>query len=202
MRDLRHKCRVCLHPERHRAEIMICSGAAVKAVARKIKVPYDSLYRHWRKHVTPAQKRDMVLGKTAAFALADRVADESASVLDHLRFVRSSLYRSFENACDANDRNSVAALSGRIHENLRLTGDITGELTKSPLLQVNNNTVNVLASPEWAGVQLTILRALRAHPEARRDVIAALSQLEQKAPPLLEGKVVDGQRPANYTKAV
>jgi hypothetical protein len=66
-------------------------------------------------------------------------------------------------------------LSGRLHENLRITGNITGELAQSSLVRITNNTLNVTA-------------AVRAPARTPEEVLAcyhAAPPVPPAAPPAL-----------------
>jgi hypothetical protein len=66
--------------------------------------------------------------------LEEIVADESLGLLDHYRIIRGALYKSLSAAAELGDRNSLALLAGRLHENFRDCGRLTGELQRGPLL--------------------------------------------------------------------
>jgi hypothetical protein len=123
------------------------------------------------------------------------VADESLALIDHYRIVRSGLYRGFSAASELGDGNCLALLAGRLHENLRDCGRLTGELQHGPLLNVQNN---VLVNPDYTKAIARIVRAVAPYPEAREAVIAALRDLDAANKPVLaledhrEGAVSDG----------
>jgi hypothetical protein len=73
------------------------------------------------------------------------VADESLGLIDHYRIVRGALYKGFSAASELADGNSLALLAGRLHENFRDCGRLTGELQRGPLLNIQNN---VLVNPD------------------------------------------------------
>src|SRR5215472_12870392 len=60
--------------------------------------------------------------------LEEIVADESLALIDHYRIVRGGLYIGFGTASEIGDRSSLAILVGRLHENFRDCGRLTGEL--------------------------------------------------------------------------
>jgi hypothetical protein len=87
-------------------------------------------------------------------------------------------------------------LAGRLHENFRDCGRLTGELQRGPLLNVQNN---ILVNPDYATAIARIVSAVAPYPEAREAVIAALRDLDAasaSAPALMDrrsaGAVVDG----------
>jgi hypothetical protein len=62
--------------------------------------------------------------------LEEIVADESLALIDHYRIVRGALYKGFSAASELGDGNSLALLAGRLHENFRDCGRLTGELQR------------------------------------------------------------------------
>jgi hypothetical protein len=94
------------------------------------------------------------------------------------------------------DGNALAMLAGRLHENLRDCGRLTGKVQRGPLLNIQNN---VLLNPDYTQAIARIVSAVAPYLEAREAVIAALRDLDaMSAPaPVLEdrrcqGVVVDG----------
>src|SRR5262249_52695588 len=115
---------------------------------------------------------------------------------DHYRIVRGALYKGFSAASEAGDGSTLALLAGRVHENLRDSGRMTGELQRGPLMNVQNN---ILVDPDYTMAIARIVSAVVPFPEARQAVIVALRDLEAScaAAPMLkvrrsEGAVSDG----------
>src|ERR1700757_511400 len=191
------RCQGCNHPERVRIERFLAAGASIKAAARKFTINYHALRRHWRNHVSAEARASYVTGAGASKdQLEEIVADESLALIDHYRIVRGKLYKSFAVAAELGDGNSLGLLAGRLHENFRDCGRLTGELQHGPLLNVQNN---VLVNPDYTRAIARIVSAVAPYPEARDAVIAALRDLDaaSAAPPALsdrhgEGAVVDG----------
>jgi hypothetical protein len=154
-------------------------------MARKHGISYDALWRHWRRHVTQEQKDRLRFGDAPAHKLKAMVADEGISVLKDLNFARLSLIESLE-AAPKEDGHARATLSGRLHENARIRGQISGELARSPLVQNNSATYNISMqdSPEIEQLKADLVRALENHPAALLDVIAVFERAE--ALPALE----------------
>lgn len=180
------RCAVCAHPERTRIELLLAGGAGQKSVGDKFGVSKDSIHRHWRGHVSEERRLNLIMGPVGRMELSARVAEENSSVLDHLKAVRAGIYQQYHAALEAGDRNSGALLAGKLHENLRITAKITGELVSSPLVQINNSQTNVTAlldSREFAAFQAALIRVLGAHPAARDAVVAEFERLEREAAP-------------------
>jgi len=96
-------------------------------------------------HVSAEARATYVAGAGATKDQLDAiVADESSALVDHYRIVRCGLYKGFTAAAELGDSNSLALLSGRLHENFRDCGRLTGELQRCPLLNIQNN---ILVNP-------------------------------------------------------
>jgi hypothetical protein len=191
------RCQGCNHLERVRIERLLSAGASIKGAARKFEIDYHALRRHWINHVSPEARAVYIAGAGATKdQLEEIVADESLALIDHYRIVRSALYKGFGAASELGDGNALALLAGRLHENLRDSGRLTGELQRGPLLNIQNN---VLLNPDYTKAMARIVSAVAPYPEARDAVIAALRDLDatSAAAPMLEdhrckGAVVDG----------
>jgi hypothetical protein len=180
-----------------RVERLLAAGASIKGTARKFEIDYHALRRHWINHVSLEARSAYIAGAGATKdQLEEVVADESLALIDHYRIVRSGLYRGFSAASELGDGNCLALLAGRLHENLRDCGRLTGELQHGPLLNVQNN---VLVNPDYTNAIARIVGAVAPFAEARGAVIAALRDLEATSdpPPALvvhpvKGVVIDG----------
>ena len=145
--SLTGRCQGCNHPERVRIERFLATGAAIKGAARKFAIDYHALRRHWRNHVSAEARATYIAGPAAAKdQLEEIVADESLGLIDHYRIVRGALYKWFSAAAELRDGHALALLAGRLHENLRDCGRLTGELQRGPLLNIQNN---VLVNPDY-----------------------------------------------------
>ena len=191
------RCQGCNHLERMRIERFLAAGASIKGTARKFEIDYHALRRHWINHVSAEARATYIAGAGATKdQLEEVVADESLALIDHYRIVRGALYRGFGAASEVGDGNSLAALAGRLHENLRDCGRLTGELQRGPLLNIQNN---VLVNPDYTKAIARIVSAVAPYPDAREAVIAALRDLDAVSAPALaladqrsEGVPIDG----------
>ena len=189
------RCQGCNHLERVRIERLLAAGASIKGAARKFAIDYHALCRHWRNHVSAEARALYMAGAGAAKdQLEEIVADESLALIDHYRIVRGALYKRLSAASELGDGNSLALLAGRLHENFRDCGRLTGELQRGPLLSVQNN---ILVNPDYTRAIARIVSAVAPYPEAREAVIAALRELDAasgSAPALTDrrgGEAVD-----------
>src|SRR5215510_11548706 len=174
--SLTGRCQGCKHLERVRIERLLAAGASIKGTARKFAIDYHALRRHWVNHVPSEARATYIAGAGATRdQLEAIVADESLALIDHYRVVRGALYKGFGVASEIGDSNSLALLAGRLHENFRDCGRLTGELQHGPLLNVQNN---VLVSPDYSKAIARIVGAVAPYPEARQAVIAALRDLD------------------------
>jgi hypothetical protein len=163
-------------PRTVRIERLLAAGASIKGAARKFAIDYHALRRHWRNHVSAEARASYVTGAGASKdQLEEIVADESLALIDHYRIVRGALYNGFSAAAELGDGNSLALLAGRLHENFRDCGRLTGELQRGPLLNVQNN---VVVNPDYTRAIARIVSAVAPYPEAREAVIAALRDLD------------------------
>ena len=191
------RCQGCNHPERVRVERLLAAGASIQGAARKFAIDYHALRRHWRNHVSAEARAAYIAGAGATKdQLEEIAADESLALIDHYRIVRGALYKGFGAASEVGDGNSLAFLAGRLHENFRDCGRLTGELQRGPLLNVQNN---ILVNPDYTRAITRIVSAVAPYPEAREAVIAALRDLDAASdatPVLMDrrsgGAVVDG----------
>src|SRR5207302_6035949 len=123
---------------------------------RKFALDKHALRRHWRNHVS-AGARAAYLAEATKDQLEELVADETLALIDHYRIVRSGLYKGFGAASELGDPSSLALLAGRLHENFRDCGRLTGELQHGPLLNVQNN---VLVNPDYSKAIARIVSAV------------------------------------------
>lgn len=190
-REPNGRCAVCVHAERTRIELLIAGGASQRSVARKYGLNHHAVSRHYLSHVSDERKANLILGPVQRQELASRLSEESTSVMDHLRAVRSGLYQLFNTTLEAGDASTGALVAGRLHENLNAIARLTGQLATSPLVQINNSqhTTNFFtADPAFAAFQARLITALRPFPEARAAIIAQFEAIESppiSAPPQL-----------------
>src|SRR5215467_2684204 len=177
--SLTGRCQGCNHPERVRIERYLAAGASIKGAAGKFAINSHALRRHWRNHVSAEARATYVAGAGASKdQLEEIVADESLGLLDHYRIIRGALYKGLSAAAELGDSNSLALLAGRLHENFRDCGRLTGELQRGPLLNIQNN---VLVNPDYTRAIARLVSAVAPYPEAREAVIAALRDLDAQS---------------------
>ena len=158
------RCQGCNHLERVRIERLLAAGASIKGTARKFEIDYHALRRHWLNHVSAEARAAYIAGAGATKdQLEEIVADNLSALIDHYRIVRGALYKSFGAASELGDGNALALLAGRLHENFRECGRLTGELQRGPLLNIQNN---VLLNPDYTKAIARIVSAVAPYPQA------------------------------------
>src|SRR5258706_6823279 len=190
-------CQVCRHEERWRIELLRAGGASLDSLAKKFGVDRDAIWRHWHKHVSAEAKAGHLAGIANMEHLAERAAEEGASVLDYLKVCRGTLVTQLSVMQVAGDSKSVAYVTGHLVKVLEAIARVTGEIGGLAQLTINNTTnVGIINSPTFARMQAAMLRALQDFPEARVAVVAALRSLDHEhahtatsAPAI--GKVID-----------
>lgn len=173
-------------------------GASLDAVAKQFGVSRDSVFRHFKSHVSDKRRVELMAGPAAMADLANRAAAESKSLLEQLQILRSVFFRQFLNAAEAGDRPGVANVGGRLLEALRELGRLTGELREISGLTINATQINIVASPEFILLQEGLLKIARAHPDARSPIVELLEGLAARPPlarhhgalPLIEGEAI------------
>jgi hypothetical protein len=191
-------CQICVHPEKARIELMRASGVSLDVIAAKFNVQRDAVNRHWHKHVSDEAKASYLCGMVDFEHLAQKAAEEGDSVLDYLKICRTSLLTQLAVMNEAGDAKGVIGVTAQLTRTLEAIAKVTGELSTLANNTININTTNNVAvlseHPMFVRLQAAILNALAAHPEARRDVIAALNALDDgplQAPALPAPKVID-----------
>ncbi|UFW83112.1 hypothetical protein BjapCC829_24360 [Bradyrhizobium barranii] len=183
------KCTVCAHDERWRIELLRAGGASLDSLATKFGLSKDAIGRHWHNHVSAEMKASYLVGPAQLAELAEKAADEGASVLDHFRAVRTMLMSQLAATTEAGDARGAAIVAGQLVGVLEKIGKVTGEIATIAQGTINiQNNVAIVNSPQFAKVQAAILRALAPHGAARAAVVAALHELDAET-------ATDGLRP-------
>src|SRR5215472_16545033 len=168
VRPLNGRCSVCRSPDRARVELLLARGASRRHVAEKFQLSADAVWRHWRSgHVPEHVKADLAIKALKPGAELEKlVTDESIGLLENLQRIRATLYAQFDANAEVGDRQSVAILAARLHENLSLGARSTGELQK----HASGSVVNILMAPAYLDLRAALLGTLRRYPAASRAV--------------------------------
>ncbi len=182
-RLLKHRCRVCSHPERVRIEMLRLAGATLDNVAARFGLQRDAIWRHMRDHVD-TERRAHLIADVPMAELAERANAEGTSLLDNLAIVRMTVMESMIEAASAKDRKATASLAGRATEVLGEIGRLTGEILRSgTVTNVTQNVAVFMASPAYSNLEAMLIRRLQPHPDALRAVLEGLAELQSSPPP-------------------
>jgi len=167
-------CETCRHPSRARIDVSLIAGESSRTIANIYGLSASSIKRH-RAKCLPGS---LVLARRA-----QRIAD-SEFLLARAAALDRKAIAIFNAAClTADHRSAIAAVS---------------ELRRLLTLQAAMATAqpNPIPSPASSAAPLeeVIVNALKNHPEARRDVAAALAQLERPSRTPSEPRPDDGRR--------
>lgn len=171
------QCKVCNHPERARLEMLRVGGASLDALAKEFRASRDSLYRHFKNHVSDRRRAELMAGPARVEGLANAAAAESKSLLEYLGITRSVLFSQFLSCAEAGDHQGVANVAGRLLESLRELGRVSGELRQLSGISITN-VMNIVSSPGFLALQDGLLKIARAHPGARPEIVKLLRSLE------------------------
>ena len=196
-RDYRDRCKICSHPEKTRIEALRSAGQTLNKLAAQFSVSKDSIWRHFRQHVSAESKAGYLVGAGRIAELVQIAAEENASIVDYLKLNRSILMGQLHRLAQANDANGVASISGRLLDTLKAIGQISGEigdLAAKTTINIQHNTV-ILNSAPFTELTMGLLRVTAQHPEARKAIVALLNDLDRKfsspAPvPMIEGQAM------------
>lgn len=178
-------CSVCEHPDRAQAELGLANGIAARLLSLRYGLTPDALARHKQNHMdADLIARLRVRGHRSDEELAQIREHESKSLLDHLVWQRSRLYRNADRAFALGDfagERAAMEAAGKASERI---GKLLGELGAA--VTINHNTINLVQSPEWHRIRTALVRELRP---LGADAIAAgaraLAAAETIAPPVL-----------------
>jgi hypothetical protein len=179
-RPRQSSCQVCRHDERWRIELLRAGGASLDAISDKFGISRDCIHRHWTLHVTDEAKAGFLCGPAELEKLAVKAAHEGDSVLDYLRLCRTVLVGQLATMTEAGDGRGAAHVAAQLTRTLETIAKVTGELGElaRSTINVTNNNIAVLNSPQFATLQATMLRALAPFPDARGAVVLALRDLD------------------------
>jgi hypothetical protein len=116
-------------------------------------------------------------------ALEEAAKDASVSLVDHYKIIRGRLYRIFDGATEAGDRYAVALLAGKLHENLRDSARLSGQLTSAAAHVIGTQNNLIIGDASYLKAVTAIVAALRPFADARAAVLAVLKQIEHQPEP-------------------
>ena len=184
------KCKICASEHRDRIDALRAGGASYSSLADRFGFHRYQIFLHTKAHVSKDRRAALLVEPSRVAELVTAAADESRSLLDYLSVTRSVVFNQMLSAAEAGDTNGVGVTSSRLLDTLRELGKLTGELRQISGLTINNNTLNLVASPEF-GRLAGLLKIARANPTVRADIIDLLKGLEGNeaapSPVLIEG---------------
>jgi hypothetical protein len=160
-------------------ELLLVSGAGRRAIARKFNVSADAVWRHGKSHISDEQRSQLLAGPVKLRELADRAGEEGLSLLEYIAMVRSTVLKQFFAAGEANDRQGVALLTGRLTELFRLEGQVNGDISR--IVAPITNNIAILSSPIMGDLKVMLIQRLGPFPEALKAVVDGLDELSSRA---------------------
>jgi hypothetical protein len=154
------RCTICDHCQRPDIDAALLAGEPYRSIAQRFATSPDAMFRHRSDHLpatltqakeaeTISQANDLLAKVAGIEAEARRIAKKAEAVGD-LRTAMSGV-------------RELARL-------VELLAKLRGELNE-------NQTINVILTPEWHRLRVIVLGALADHPQARVAVATALQRL-------------------------
>lgn len=176
------KCATCEHPDRATIELGVANRVPLRLLSKRHGITMDGISRHKNNHMPPQLIAALMLrGRASATDLEHLKITESEGILQHLVALRGRFYRLLDQAEDLGDFSSAARAGQQLLKNVELTAKLLGELQTGG----TSITQNVLVMPEYHGLRVALLSALKPFPEARLAVVRALESFET---PVIEGE--------------
>jgi hypothetical protein len=190
-RRLGPKCSICAHDKRHLIEVALTYKTPLRVLAARFNISPHALWRHSKAHLSAAMRASILSATPETKVDLERLrVSESEGLLGSLLAQRARLQQHAEAAMEAGSIHVAVAAEGRITENLRLVSQLLGQL-----MQVHEVRHNILISGDYLRLREVLLRALRPHSAAARDVANALHQLEAEAAESIKANGAGGKRP-------
>jgi hypothetical protein len=104
----------------------------------------------------------------------DLVQETSVDHFNDLRRLKDGLWPMFDNSVEHKDEIRATKVAAQITNVIRLEAEIAGDLQRHAI--VNNNSLVV--SSDEVRLRTVVLGAVRRHPEAAADLLAALRGLD------------------------
>ena len=164
------RCTICYHSARTRIDSDLIAGQPLSEIARNYKVSTSAAHRHRHRHLVGPMADAAKMRKEAMTQLGGDLLTKVSEIEFRARAIL--------NAAEA-----AGSLTGQLgalrelRETIRLLGQVTKELHTGPM-----TITNFILTPEWTLLKSTIANALKQHPAALRDVVAALKSLNVESP--------------------
>jgi hypothetical protein len=149
-------CLACSHPKRRKIDETILRGEALPAVATRYAIPYQTLWRHKSKHISPRLKKAMEAEENAAFA----------DVIGSIRWMDSLLKVMLVSAFRSGKPGVAAMLVREIRANQRTIAELRGGPAAEAGVKVSILQVTYAeALPPWATAKVTEAEVVAPLPE-------------------------------------
>jgi hypothetical protein len=153
----RPQCRVCSHQELPRIELAIVSGRSHKVIGEEFGISRDSVWRHSQSHITPARKRELLVGPLQLDQLAKLAAESDISSLQMLTILRNegwSLYRECREKGFLLDAvSTLKAILAIVSKAAELTGELRGAGLGTTNIYGSVNNTQIVA-PSTSAIEM------------------------------------------------
>jgi len=158
-------CHTCRHEDRAHIDRLLVAGVAATEIARRYGMNRKSVMRHRAKHIAARVAKVLAL-------------DTDGPLLDQIRQLAAEAQAIMQEARESNRPAVALSAIDRALKAMDLIGRITREIPTASGGQTIN-VVQIEQDPRWLEAKAAILGALERHPEAKRDVMLALSRMAQ-----------------------
>jgi hypothetical protein len=107
-------CKCCSHPDCSRIESLRVLGVSFEALAKEFAISKDSVFRHFKSHVSERRKAELLADPAKIHDLANAAAKESKSLLEYLSITRGVLFNRFLSAAECGDTNGVVSTATQL----------------------------------------------------------------------------------------
>jgi len=156
-------CLACSSLNRDAIDVALAGPATFAAISERFGLSTDGLRRHKLNHLNPG---------VLAVARQRRTEGSAVSVYERLEELVVRANKLLDRAEKKGSLVAGAQILGQIRQALEVIGRLTGELDDKPV----TNVVNIGTWGEWLSVRSVLYAALSQHPDAKADVIEALSR--------------------------
>lgn len=193
---MRGRCAVCKHPDRAKIERLRAGGASLRALAERFGLTgKDAVHYHFKHGVSPERRASLMIGPAQWESLSNQAAQESRTLLERMNVATSILFKRFVACAEAGADFPLIGIAGKLQRLFKDYATLTGQLREiSTSINITQNTVNLIASPQFVALQSGLIAIAREHPEAKPAIITLLRSLDRPEPanaPMLECEATD-----------
>ena len=153
-------CTVCAHDEHYSINVALVQRTAYRNIAQGYGVSQYALMRHARDHLPK-----LLVESTRAVEVAR--ADDLIGNIDRM----IGRLEAFIDRAEADgDGEEFRANIAEWRKQIELLARIAGQLQEA-------GQVNIFVNPQWVQIEAALVNCLARHPDARRDVMAALREV-------------------------